>query len=79
MWFLILAVLLILLFMKWVTHKPLFRRPDIEFPTRITKNLPWIFQKYGITTENVYSFPKESGEQKIFVEMIGRMGWEPVE
>ncbi len=79
MWFIILIVLLILLFMKWVTHKPLFRRPDIEFPSRMNKNLPWIFQKYGITTENVYSFPKESGEQKIFAEMINRMGWEPVE
>ncbi|MBN2089498.1 hypothetical protein JW964_07785, partial [candidate division KSB1 bacterium] len=79
MWFLILTAFLILLFMGWVTHKPLYKRPESEFPSRITKNLPLIFQKYGITTENIYSFPPKASEQKIFAEMINRMGWEPVE
>lgn len=79
MWFLILLVLLILLFMRWVTHKPLYRQPASEFPAQINKNLPWIFQKYGINTEKIYSFPKRTDEQKIFAEMINRMGWEPVE
>ncbi len=79
MCFLILSVLFILLFMGWVTRQPLYKRPESEFPTRISKNLPLIFQKYGITTEKVYSFAEKTSEQKIYTEMINRMGWEPVE
>lgn len=79
MWFLILAVVLIVLFMRWATHKPLYTRPEAEFPGRITKNLPWGFQKYGVKPENIYTFPKRTSEQKIFMEMINRMGWEPIE